>query len=211
MLTTWAPIAADTDPLLPEERALVVRMAPGRQREFATGRVCAREGLARLGIADFPLLRNDDRTPVWPEGIVGSISHTQDVCVVALARRADVVSLGVDVEPADSLEPELWPVICTALECERLADHVAEERGFLAKALFSAKECTYKCLYPILRTPLDFDDVEIDLDLHSHRFRATLAPRAEKRPITLTGSIRSWGSWIMTGMAVRRWVLTRRR
>ena len=207
VLTTSAPIAALMHKLLPEERTLVARAAPSRQHEFATGRVCAREVLARVGIADFPILRNDDRTPVWPDGIVGSISHTRDVCVVALAKRGDVLSIGIDVEGEESLEPDLWPIICTEAELQWLATRAPTERGRLAKALFSAKECTYKCLYPVMRIPLEFDDVEIDLDLESRRFHATLDASAKLHPLmatALTGTVLCWKRWILTGATLRR-------
>ena len=65
--------------------------------------------------------------------------------------------------------------------------------AYLAKALFSAKECTYKCLYPVMRIPLEFADVELDLDLGSHSVCATLASRAEMLAITLSGPLRSQG------------------
>ena len=194
------------DELFPEERALVAHAAPSRQQEFATGRVCAREVLARAGIVGFPLLRNDDRTPVWPEGIVGSISHTREACVVAVARRRDVLGIGLDVEEEESLEPDLWPIVCTGTELQWLANRASSERGRLAKAIFSAKECTYKCLYPVIGIPLEFDDVEIDLDLESRRFRATLAASARVHPLVsnaLTGSVLWWGRWVLAGMTLR--------
>ena len=195
------------DELFPEERALVAHAAASRQREFATGRVCAREVLARAGIVGFPLLRNGDRTPVWPEGIVGSISHTREACVVAVARRRDFLGIGLDIEAEESLEPDLWPMVCTGTELQWLATRASTERGRLAKAIFSAKECTYKCLYPVIGIPLEFDDVEIDLDLESRRFRATLDASPKMHPLmatALTGTVLCWKRWILTGATLRR-------
>jgi 4'-phosphopantetheinyl transferase EntD len=44
--------------LFPGERAIVARAVPGRALEFTTGRQCAREALARLGIPPEPILRD---------------------------------------------------------------------------------------------------------------------------------------------------------
>src|SRR5437763_335927 len=78
------PTALDGQ-LYPEERACIARAVPKRRAEFATGRVCARQALERLGVAVGPLLPHPDRSPAWPPGIVGSISHTDGYCAVAVA------------------------------------------------------------------------------------------------------------------------------
>src|SRR5208282_5779110 len=72
--------AGDTAALLPEEAAYLGRSVPKRAQEFAAGRVCARRALAELGVVDFPLRVGEDREPLWPEGTVGSITHTTGFC-----------------------------------------------------------------------------------------------------------------------------------
>ena len=55
-----------------------------------------------------PRIRND-RVPIWPDDLVGSITHT-DLCAAAAVARRDqgFVAIGIDLEPADALPPELW-------------------------------------------------------------------------------------------------------
>jgi 4'-phosphopantetheinyl transferase EntD len=62
--------------LFAEEASL---LGPGsvekRWREFAAGRSCARKALAASGHAPVAVLQGAGREPVWPQGIVGSITH----------------------------------------------------------------------------------------------------------------------------------------
>ena len=206
VLTDSSPLTAEADDLLPEERPLIARAVPSRRREFATGRVRARTLLARLGIPDFPLLRDRDRIPLWPDGVVGSISHTEGLCAVAVAVRDEVLALGVDAEPDGAIETELWARICTEAELAWLERQPAPRRGRLARAFFSAKECTYKCLYPLARLPLGFHDVEVELDLEGGRFRSTVVSPGEDCAVgrtRLLGSIALREGWILTGATLR--------
>jgi 4'-phosphopantetheinyl transferase EntD len=191
-------IDADAADLLPEERACVARAVPARQREFATGRARARTLLAELGAPAVALLRDEDRVPRWPAGVVGSISHTRELCVVALAPAARVAALGVDVEPDEDLEPELWPRVATEAERAWLLAQPEAERGRLARALFSVKECVYKAAFPALRERWGFQEVSVALELAGERFRAR-TPAAER----VTGRLlRRRGFWI-AGVAQR--------
>jgi 4'-phosphopantetheinyl transferase EntD len=209
VLTRVSPLRASEADLSPEERACIERALPSRRREFATGRVCARELLAQLGRPGFSLLRGEDRLPRWPEGIVGSISHTADLCVVAVAR-SGVRSIGVDVEPDAPLEPELWPEICSNDEIGWLRRQPAAEQGRFARLLFSAKESLYKCVHPVTRAWLGFQDVRIDLSLESGSFLATLG-EAARGPnaglLGLAGRFARRGRWVFTAVT---WELKRR-
>ena len=104
---------APVEPLHPLEASFVRDAVPRRRREFAMGRACARRALARLGIENRPLLPGHDRAPVWPRGIVGSISHCEGFCAVAVARRDRTSSIGLDVELRVPLDVGLVQTICT--------------------------------------------------------------------------------------------------
>jgi 4'-phosphopantetheinyl transferase EntD len=162
-------------PLHPLEAKQTSRMAAKRLREFTLARACAREGLEALGIRDFPLLNAADRAPIWPDGIVGSVTHCSELCAVALARMGEVTSLGIDAEALRELSPDVVNRITSEDERARLANlppcpHV----GGWGLLVFSAKEAFYKCYYPLGRTFLGFRDAELDLDLESESFRVRL-------------------------------------
>lgn len=135
----------------------------------------AREALRALGHECEALLVGSDRAPLWPAGTVGSISHTDDYCVVVVANSPPHRSLGIDAEPAVPLEPGLWLQICTATELAWLGSQPLPDRGLLCHLLFAVKEAVYKYQAPVSHTMLEFADVEVtDLDLISQSFRAVL-------------------------------------
>lgn len=144
-----------------------------RKREFRAGRAMARQGISALGRGPTPIAAGPDRAPVWPSGIVGSISHCEDLCVVAVALTLDgFVSIGVDAEPAAALESEIFEEICGREELDWLEFHSPDIRGLYARLIFSAKECAYKCQYPLSGQMLDFHALSVGIDLGSQTFTA---------------------------------------
>jgi 4'-phosphopantetheinyl transferase EntD len=164
--------AADLEALFPDERRYVEAgtWAPPRQREFAAARGCARVALRRLGIEPCALVPHADRSPRWPDGVAGSISHTRELCLVALARRGRIASLGIDVEHVASASPDIEQLVCTAAERRWLDAQAASQRARNVRLLFSAKEAFYKCQYPLTRTFLDFQEVELAIDVARRSF-----------------------------------------
>jgi 4'-phosphopantetheinyl transferase EntD len=169
-------LATEVVPLYPEEAALVARAVASRQHEFAVGRHCARRALARLGVASQPLLTGPDRAPCWPEGLVGSITHTQGggvgYCCAAVADRREVSALGIDAEGSEALDTSLWEMVLTAEEAGPLVGKPAG--GRLAKIIFAAKEATYKAMSSRLGRVLDFAEVCIHLGPRQGYFQAEL-------------------------------------
>ena len=94
----------DASLLYPEEAVSVAKAVPKRVGEFAAGRLCARRALAEFGITGVPLTMAPDRAPVWPESMVGSITHTRGLCAAVVAERRRFASLGIDVEVAGDVE-----------------------------------------------------------------------------------------------------------
>ena len=158
--------------LFPDERKFIARAVEKRQAEFGTARVCARRALAKLGVAPCSLVPHADRSPRWPEGVVGSITHAEGCCIAAATVAPDVAGFGLDVEEDEPLSRELEPLICTTAERLWLATQESRSRGWLGKLFFSAKEAFYKCQYRHTRTLIDFQDVELKIDLHRNNFRA---------------------------------------
>ncbi|MEA2756998.1 MAG: hypothetical protein QOJ54_3287 [Aliidongia sp.] len=156
--------------LFPDERRHVVRAVAKRQAEFGTARLCAREVLAQLGLPPCSLVPQADRSPCWPEGVIGSISHTEGCCAVVATLAPDVIGCGLDIERDIPLSAELESMICTVAERSWLDGQEPESRGRLGKLFFSAKEAFYKCQYRTTRTLIDFVDVELTIDLPGETF-----------------------------------------
>jgi 4'-phosphopantetheinyl transferase EntD len=162
------------DELYPEERAQIARAVDKRRAEYATVRVLARKAIRRLGVAAAPIVNGEDRSPAWPDGVVGSITHTKGYCGVVAAKASDVRSLGADVEGAAAARTEIWKHICTETEHAWIVELAEADRGQVVKRFFSAKEAFYKAQYPLTRQYLGFHDVEMQLDLEGGRFEVQL-------------------------------------
>ncbi len=178
-----ASVVDATGELEAAEAALIARAVASRRQEFSTGRRLARRLLAARGIAPGPILRDDDRVPIWPTGITGSISHSREFAVVALCDASACFGVGVDVEPDEPVKPGIERHVCTSAERAWLDgfDQDEAERGRRVKLFFSAKEAVYKAFYPRVRVFWGFHDVTLELDEAGGRFRAALPQSADRR------------------------------
>lgn len=158
------------DALYPREREFLAGAVAQRQAEFGTARVCARNALAQLGEPAIDLTPYPDRSPRWPIGVAGSISHVAECCAVAVTNDPSVLACGIDVERTASLSHELEALVCTARERAWLSGQTGVDRGVLGKVLFSAKEAVFKCQFPVNRAMLEFRDVDLELDLDAGSF-----------------------------------------
>jgi len=94
--------------LLPEEAQHLARAVPQRIQEFAAGRLCARRLLAEFGVLDFPVKAAEDRQPLWPASLVGSITHTVGFCAAVVAERRHLRAVGIDCEVVGSVKAQVW-------------------------------------------------------------------------------------------------------
>jgi 4'-phosphopantetheinyl transferase EntD len=195
----------DLSGLAPEERMLATGVADSRRRELATGRGLARAALAELGFRDHVLLPDPERVPRWPEGMVGSLAHTRQLCALALGRRDRIRAVGLDLEDDAPLESTLFGEVLTRAELVAVSRRPSADRGRLARLLFSAKECVHKAQYPEARVPLEFGDVEIELDLDHGRFVARSARalgRLARAGESLVGRCARAGGTLVTLLAL---------
>jgi enterobactin synthetase component D / holo-[acyl-carrier protein] synthase len=171
----------DEVPALPlamgEDRGLPPCPVPGRREEYTTGRALARSALGRLGLAPVAVLRDAVGAPVWPAGVVGSLTHCAGYRAAVVARAAEVPVLGVDAEPALPLPDGVLPVV--ALSDERLAlRRLARSDPGVQwdRLLLCAKEAVYKAWYPLTGRWLDFADVRVVFRRHGGLTATLLAP-----------------------------------
>jgi 4'-phosphopantetheinyl transferase EntD len=164
--------------LYPEEEACVARAVGRRRAEFTTGRHCARVALTRLGLEPAPIAKGERGAPRWPDGVVGSITHCRGYRAAAVARTADLVTIGIDAEPNEPLPDGVFGPISLPGERARVAALAVSVPGVCwDRLLFSAKESVYKAWFPLTRAWLDFDGADISFDPATATFAACLADR----------------------------------
>lgn len=203
VITEEGTLEALQQEILPQELRCVERAVDKRRREFIAGRVAARCALARLGVRDFALLMGEDRRPRWPQGVVGSISHTEGYCGVAVARSTEVSAVGLDIERAESVTERLHRSLLLPSEARRVASHPQPAR--LATLHFSAKEAVYKCWSGVHAEFLEFHDVEIEVAADRESFTAHIQRRGEGRePIeaSLQGRYAFHRDWVFTAVVL---------
>ena len=151
-------LPGDENALMPEEAVAFAASVTSVCRASGAARIVARQLLAQVGIKACALPKARGGAPVWPSGVVGSMSHDSCVAVAAVALCRDFSALGIDVEPAEPLPADLLDLVATPQERDRIA-----EDPLRGRLLFAAKEAVYKAVYPLDQTFLDHHDVEVSL------------------------------------------------
>jgi 4'-phosphopantetheinyl transferase EntD len=148
----------DENALLDEEAASIASPLVEVRRASGAARIVARQLSAGLGYAQSPVPKGASGEPVWPAGIIGSLAHDDRVAVAVVGMRRDFAGVGIDVEPAMVLPPDMLQLIATPQELRNIDDDPLRGRLF-----FAAKEAVYKAAYPLDRVFLEFRDIEVDL------------------------------------------------
>ena len=165
--------AGTADALLPAESVQLGDVLDRRRRDFTAGRHCAHHALERLGVADAPILIGADREPVWPDGLLGSITHCEGYAAAAVARVDRVGGLGIDAEPHAPLPDGVLRLVADETERDWIGN-AADEGICWDRVLFSAKESVFKAWFPLTRQWLGFHDAQLTFDPTAGRFRARL-------------------------------------
>jgi enterobactin synthetase component D len=140
--------------------------SPKRKLEFIAGRFCALKAFERLGIENCPEIGvRPNRSPDWPQGWIGSITHTDGFASAAVASVDTLRGLGIDSErvmsPETAHEVARFVLLPSELVLwKRLLRSILSFESYVT-LVFSAKESAYKCFNTIAGRFFDFHDVEI--------------------------------------------------
>lgn len=160
-----------------------------RATQFLYGRLAAKAALEQLSEIgeNYSVGRGATGEPVWPPGLLGSISHTDAaegataVAIVADSKQErSLCGVGIDIESVQrAVEPGLAARILSEAERrELLADLEEGERNLTLLAALSAKEAIYKAIWPIVQRRVGFLEVELEkisCDTLSVSFNESLA------------------------------------
>lgn len=147
--------------LRPVEAEFIANAIDRRRLEFALGRHLARQAMVALGGQPSGIGVGPSRRPIWPDGFVGSISHTRGLVAVAVAPADMARGIGIDIERRHSVSQDIAGQILTGPELDR---HDEAPELDLATTIFSAKETVYKTTNPITETWLGFEDATVTVD-----------------------------------------------
>ena len=150
--------------LMPGEEAVIARAVDKRRLEYITTRHLARTALGRLGFPPVAIGTGGNREPLWPAGVVGSMTHCRGYRAAAVARTGGVVEgLGIDAEPHGPLPEGVFDTIARPDEMPGLAALAAEiPQVRWDRLVFSAKESVYKAWFPVARRWLGFGEASVE-------------------------------------------------
>ncbi|WP_416426435.1 4'-phosphopantetheinyl transferase superfamily protein [Pseudomonas sp. App30] len=140
--------------------ANIQRSVAKRQAEFLAGRLCARSALQQLADIDHVPAIGEDRAPIWPAGISGSITHGTGWAGAVVARSGVWQGLGLDMETllGDDRAARLAGEILTPGELARMDP---AQLSLTVTLTFSIKESLFKALYPIVGQRFYFEHAEV--------------------------------------------------
>ncbi|OPA86039.1 4'-phosphopantetheinyl transferase [Pseudomonas fluorescens] len=143
--------------------ASIQRSVAKRQAEFLAGRLCARAALHQLEQLNCIPAIGEDRAPVWPAHISGSITHSTGHAAAIVGHKAQWRGLGMDLENVLTLEraERLAGEILTADELLRMASVPRDQIARLVTLTFSVKESLFKALYPMVQKRFYFEHAEV--------------------------------------------------
>ena len=90
--------------------------------------------------------RGSHGEPLWPAGLVGSITHANGYRAVAIAPSEKVSAMGIDMEPLVPLAPAIWQRLFNAAEIDELLTLTLPKRGAFALERWCLKEALFKAL-----------------------------------------------------------------
>lgn len=157
--------------------ASITNSVQNKQAEYVASRLCTQEAFRILGEPYSPVGKGADGEPQWPKGITGSLTHCSGFTAVGVAYKHHVKAIGLDSEIILTQEvlTEVMDTIALPFEIQRAKQLEKNFQFQYFTLLFSAKECIYKALFPLVNIFFGFHDAEIiDLDFSSRRFRAKL-------------------------------------
>lgn len=136
-----------------------------RKLEFVAGRMCALKAYQKMTgevLAELPI--GEKREPIWPAGIVGSISHTKRYACAVVSNH--LKGLGIDIEA--KIEQKRFDKIHSLFISESEKQNFDID-PFVGSLIFSAKESLYKALYPHVKQFFGFKDAQM-LEIKKDRF-----------------------------------------
>ncbi len=136
-----------------------------RRAEYLAGRISAADAISRLcGFWRTPETSSSG-APVWPEGLVGSISHSgSHVVSVVMRVEKGLSGIGVDLVEIITTDQIEWLMDAVLLpsEINRFVTNKTEwTKRVNCTLVFSLKESLFKALYPIVRKRFYFEAVTV--------------------------------------------------
>ncbi len=147
-----------------------------RRAEFLAGRIAAMVALESLDVCEVGVATGMHRNPIWPNGYVGSISHTSERAIAVVAPEGSVTYVGIDHEAIIPMNvaTKIAPQILTSEEIQ-LFYQMNISFDLFCTIVFSVKESVFKAIYPKIEMYINFSEARVtEISFEHRQFRAEL-------------------------------------
>lgn len=138
-----------------------------RKAEFLAGRYAASQCMhtcCGLTKSTLQVGIGKNRCPIWPDGILGTISHCNDIVACAVLPTTKDIRryIGIDIEKVieNNIVYEISSSVCSAWEWQRLMS-LPFSNNIITTIIFSIKECLFKALYPYIGEYFGFECAQV--------------------------------------------------
>lgn len=151
---------ANLNDLYQQEKQIVEDFGDKPKEQFCMGRRAAHLCLEDFK-ASMPVLRGKNREPLWPNHLVGSITHTRGIAIAVVAEKDVISGVGIDCEYiARKMNLKVAKRFTTKFEQDWIfADDTKSQQRLLK--ILSAKEAIFKTFFPMEEVYLNFLDAQI--------------------------------------------------
>jgi enterobactin synthetase component D len=148
-------IFSDENIVMPDS---IFNSIPDRQAEFLAGRLCAKKCLELNSSEAKQVAIGENREPIWPKGLFGSITHSGSLAASVVSSN---FSVGIDIESVidEKVSSDIRDIIATNEEESVFEKELVKD--YSTSIIFSFKESIYKCLFPHVNRFFDFKDAYI--------------------------------------------------
>jgi 4'-phosphopantetheinyl transferase EntD len=198
------PLLEQPPPLTPNELASAGSVSAKRLLELQCGRFYAKQALSAFGVSDVDLSIGRNRAPIWPDQVIGSITHIQrgssGYCAAAVARRDEVSALGIDMEYDSGLTALAWPRFLSEAELREISALPAPDREAEVLTRWCIKESIIKATGQVLE-PISINTLS-DLKTKSFSANFSAVQFGEGKTNSWKGRIRRLNGLILAAVAI---------
>lgn len=147
--------------LFQDEVLLSETMPDFRKKEFLAGRILSRIALNHLNISSSSIPHDEHGCSLFPEGSIGSISHSRKIIAVAVASSKKYHGIGIDIEQIGRIKENVFQRIATQKENDMISPISGESQQIQKTIVFSAKEAFYKFQFPLTKQYVNWKDISV--------------------------------------------------
>jgi enterobactin synthetase component D len=128
---------------------------PHRKEEYLLGRICAAQAYKmHFGKPLIDLPTGPKREPMWPAGVIGSLTHNENWAGAVVSESKTILGVGIDFETMGRAKIKLESYISFPGDVK---EHLNFSSSEVLTLVFSAKESLYKALYPTVNCFFGFE------------------------------------------------------